>query len=697
MRPRPFKQIVAWLAVVLVSFVTLLVTLGSPCLFGRQLKVGDICGEDISASRRVNVVDLEKTQKQKESLRRSIMPVFKHASGADERTLTLFNEKADEVKTRLHDPHGQPVIQELAADELDRWQSDTTKSLEKFLSTTRLYPDESAEVWKRQFYEYLPDTMRPGVRNATAVLVAGLLNANMVVDDAATQRRVNAVLAHAQPVTRVLEGGAVVVHRGDVLTAEQMKALQALHVSSTRDVNNLMGTGVALVCAFALFGVFLHTYAPHFFYSPGAIGLMATICVLTSSAAAFIGHQYPQYIPLPATVLTLSIFFGRRISAILTLLVLVFLKVADLIADPELIALGSSAGVALAVTISRRKDLLVVGLVIGFVQALGYLFATILWQTSIDVPSLLTELFLHLLGGVTSAILAMGTLPILETMFGLETHFRIAELTEPDQPLLQQLQENAPGTYQHSLAVANLSEAGARAIGADTVLVRAGAMYHDIGKMVKPKFFIENQLGAANPHDQMQPEDSRARVLAHVTDGLELARKYKLPQAIQDFIPEHQGTTVMAYFYHKACLRDGVENVTITDYRYPGPKPHSRESAIVMLADVSEAVTHSMRDPSQEEVDEAIAAVFKARWEDGQFSESGLTAGELEAVKKAFVHVWRTLHHERLKYPSTTTGRMPVPPADLSKVQPAHPAAGDPSETAPAAVAESDGPGGCCG
>jgi hypothetical protein len=210
--------------------------------------------------------------------------------------------------------------------------------------------------------------------------------------------------------------------------------------------------------------------------------------------------------------------------------------------------------------------------------------------------------------------------------------------------------------------VANLAEAGAKAIGADINLVRAGAMYHDIGKMVTPRYFIENQLGDKNPHDEIPPEDSRARVLAHVTNGLALAHRHGLPKKIQDFIPEHQGTTIMAYFYHKACLRDGVQNVNDNDYRYPGPKPQSKETAIVMLADVSEAVTHSLRDPSQQDVETAIGNVFQARWDDGQFSESELSSDELEKVKQAFARVWRTLHHERLKYPATTTGRMPVPP-----------------------------------
>jgi putative nucleotidyltransferase with HDIG domain len=279
-------------------------------------------------------------------------------------------------------------------------------------------------------------------------------------------------------------------------------------------------------------------------------------------------------------------------------------------------------------------------------------------------------LSLEFLGGLSSCIVAIGSMPFLENMFGMVTQFRLAELTDPTQPLIRQLEENAPGTYQHSLAVANLAEAGARAIGGDVNLARAGSLYHDIGKMVRPRYFIENQLGDRNPHDAMTPEESRDRVLAHVTDGVALAEKYALPRVVQDFIPQHQGTTLMAYFYHKACMRDGIENVDQSFYRYPGPRPQSKEAAIVMLADVSEAVTHSLKDPTMEEVESSMATVFKARWDDGQFTESTLTLDELERVKKAFVRVWRTLHHDRLKYPSTTTGRMPIPPENPPRVQP---------------------------
>jgi len=367
--------------------------------------------------------------------------------------------------------------------------------------------------------------------------------------------------------------------------------------------------------------------------------------------------------------LILAIFFGRGIALAVTLPLILIIGVDKLCEAHNLVAYLVASIAAIFSYNKNRNGMITTGIFIAISMTAADLMVILISHlmspaSQLSISALGRTATLDLLGGLCSSIIAIGSLPFLENLFGMITPFRLAELTDANQPLLRRLEENAPGTYQHSLAVANLAEAGAKAISADANLVRAGALYHDIGKMVRPKYFIENQLGATNPHDSMSPEDSRARVLAHVTDGIALAQKYQLPKAIQDFIPMHQGTTLMAYFYHKACLRDGQEKVDAGFYRYPGPKPNTKETAIVMLADVSEAVTHSMRDPSQEEVEIALAKVFQNRWDDGQFADTNMTYDEMTKVREGFCRVWRTLHHERLKYPATTTGKMPIAPEE---------------------------------
>jgi putative nucleotidyltransferase with HDIG domain len=551
------------------------------------------------------------------------------------------------------------------AKDFNSWKVELDKSVNRFLQIAYLYEGADKKEWQNMVYEFLPDSWTKAMREQSAKLISLSLVPNVIIDQNATDKKINRILKTTSPATKEINVGSKIVKKGEIITEDQARALNVLGIRETRDMNFVLLMATALLAAFASFGVFLYTIEPKHFFSPASLSLMATVGVITCGIASFVGDEFPQFVPVPAMALVLSVIFGRRISIVLTLLMILFLKVSDLLDDAQLVAFGAASGMAIGASINKRKDLMTTGFLFGLLQAVGYFAAVMLGNMSAPIVDVGRQFALQVLGGLSSCIVAIGSLPFLESIFGMVTPFRVTELTEADQPLLRQLEENAPGTYQHSLAVANLAESGAKSIGANVGLVRAGAMYHDIGKMVTPRFFIENQLGDRNPHDYISPEESRARVLAHVTNGLLLAQKHNIPKAVQAFIPEHQGTTIMAYFYHKACLRDGVANVHESDYRYPGPKPQTRETAIVMLADVSEAVTHTLKDPSEEEVEQSIGAVFKARWDDGQFSESGLTHEELEKVKKAFVRVWRTLHHERLKYPATTTGRMPVPPVNI--------------------------------
>lgn len=668
-------EIFLWVSVVVVSFIAVIFSLSAPHLFGLPLKPGTIAPFDLVSTGNVEVVDDKLTRDQQEDIRRHTLPVFQHSAQRDDEMLSRLRREIDLVKQEQAHPGSINVedqkeltsLKVLAKDlkpaDLDPWSNDLQAAAKRFLGSATIYPGSHAERLASNFSEFLPEKWSPTVRRETSALVATkVLDSNIVIDEDATRIKIEKALAEAKPVTKDVAPGTVIAKHGETITPVQFEVLQKLGITKVQDWSTIAGIAAALLAAFGLFGVYLHTFEQKWFFSPSAIGLMSTVCVVTCGIATFAGQQYPQFIPLPAAALVLSVIFGRRLSLILTTLLIIFLSLGDVIEGPHLVALTAASAMALANKINKRKDLMVAGFLIGLVQAIGYFTAVILGKMPDTPINFGSELALQVLGGLSSAIVAMGSLPFLESLFGMLTPFRIAELTAADHPLLRQLEENAPGTYQHSLAVANLAEAGARSIGCNVNLVRAGAIYHDIGKMVTPRFFIENQLGDKNPHDFIPPEESRARVLAHVTNGLELAQKYGLPDQVQAFIPEHQGTTIMAYFYHKACMRDGKDKVNEMDYRYPGPKPQTRESAIVMLADVSEAVTHSMKDPSQEEVEQAMSNVFKARWDDGQFNESSLTHDELDKVRKAFVRVWRTLHHDRLKYPSTTTGRMPVPP-----------------------------------
>lgn len=658
------------------SFLALTLALGAPYIFGHRLKQGEVADRDFIASQRALVVDVSGTEHAREMAREQTLPVFSRDEAANVRILAKINRTlADLSAGKTGEGSLPPAVASIGA---EQWRQQAEASVNRFLDCEDLLPGHHGQ-WPHELIEFLPQGWEPALRQQTAQLLAGDLEPNVIVDRNATEQAIKESVAHTKAVKKEIDVGRLIVARGEVLSADDISVLDQLGINYVRDFDKLGGVVVSLLVAFCLFAIYLSRFEPEFFCTPSALALMGTVGVVTCGIAAGVGREYPAFVPLPAAALCLSVVFGKRTAMVLAILLVVFLRLSDLLDTPHLVALAAASAVAFGANITRRNELMFTGVLIGIVQAIAYFFVAVFGGKAGSAVGVGGELAANLLGGLSSSIVAIGSLPFLEILFGILTPFRIAELSEPDQPLLRQLEENAPGTYQHSLAVANLAEAGAKAINVNVNLVRAGAMYHDIGKMVTPKYFIENQLGGKNPHDEIPPEDSRSRVLAHVTNGLQLALKYGLPKQIQAFIPEHQGTTIMAYFYHKACLRDGPANVKENDYRYPGPKPQTKETAIVMLADVSEAVTHSLHDPTQQEVEAAIGNVFKARWDDGQFTESTLTEPELNKVRDAFARVWRTLHHERLKYPSTTTGRMPVPPqyAELAS-QPGNGGHGEP-------------------
>lgn len=255
-----------------------------------------------------------------------------------------------------------------------------------------------------------------------------------------------------------------------------------------------------------------------------------------------------------------------------------------------------------------------------------------------------------LFNGFISTILTIGLLPIFESVFDVTTDITLLELSDLNHPLLKRLSLEAPGTYHHSIIVGNLAEAGAKAIGANTLLARVGAYYHDIGKVEKPEYFVENQMGAKSKHERLTPSMSALILESHVKEGAEMAEEVNLPQAVIDFIRQHHGTTVMSYFYNKA-LEQGAGQDLKDEYRYPGPKPRSKETAIVMLADAVEAAARTLEDPKPARIKSLIKKIIDSKLQAGELSDSNLTFKDLSAVEQAFLPVLISIFHPRVEYP----------------------------------------------
>jgi putative nucleotidyltransferase with HDIG domain len=362
-------------------------------------------------------------------------------------------------------------------------------------------------------------------------------------------------------------------------------------------------------------------------------------------------HLNPYLNPLVACGVLLTVFVNVRVALIISLpgglLLSLFPGHGSL--DTLVALLGAAIAIYTVSRVRQRYDLFRGGLFASLISAWVVMGLSLMnglpWETwSVQAGS-------ALLSGLGSSILVVGVLPVLEDIFGITTTFKLLELASPSQPLLRELQFKAPGTYHHSILVGNLAEAAAEAIGADALLVRVGSYYHDIGKTKRPSFFIENQLGMANQHDRISPRLSALVITAHVKEGLEMAREHKLPAIIQDFIATHHGTSLVSYFYHQAVQSEGPKQVQEEHFRYPGPRPRTRETGIVMLADGVEASCRTLKVPTPDQIESMVRKIIDKRLADGELSEAPLTLQEIEKIQMAFVRVLSGLFHQRIEYP----------------------------------------------
>ncbi|MCH7835494.1 MAG: HDIG domain-containing protein [Chloroflexi bacterium] len=319
--------------------------------------------------------------------------------------------------------------------------------------------------------------------------------------------------------------------------------------------------------------------------------------------------------------------------------------------------LGGLVGIFAVHRAERLNRYLVAGGVVTFVSFIVLLSFWLL-SGGRDAVDPVWMIFAASLGGFLSAVIVVGATVILGLMFGITTRMQLMELAQLNHPLLRRLQEQAPGTFHHSVIVGNLAERAADQVDADSLLVRVGCYFHDIGKVAKPVYYIENQIQGENPHDKLTPAASAKMVADHVYTGLELAKRHRIPAQVRAFIPEHHGTRLVTYFYRKAASEDATTDPE--KFRYPGPRPQSRETAIVMLADSVEAVVRSSRDRSVERVDSLVEAVIAERVTEGQLDECDLTLRDLKTISESFKATLRGVYHPRIEYPAPTAAERPA-------------------------------------
>ncbi|TYR82818.1 HD family phosphohydrolase [Priestia megaterium] len=298
----------------------------------------------------------------------------------------------------------------------------------------------------------------------------------------------------------------------------------------------------------------------------------------------------------------------------------------------------------------RKSHVLQAGLIVALVNVIVSFSIIFIKNGQLGTVELGYYSMMAMASGIIAAVLAIGLLPFFESGFGILSTMKLIELSSPNHPLLRKILTETPGTYHHSVMVANLSEAACETIGANGLLARVGAYYHDIGKTKRPQYFIENQMNITNPHDQLDPKVSKNIIIAHATDGSEILRKHKFPKEIIEIAEQHHGTTLLKYFYHKA-LEQTDEKVNEQDYRYPGPKPQSKEAAVICIADSVEAAVRSMPNPTPAKIEGLVRSIIKDRLQDEQLIECDLTLKELELVRQALCETLNGIFHSRIEYP----------------------------------------------
>ncbi|MDH7498574.1 MAG: HDIG domain-containing protein, partial [Syntrophomonadaceae bacterium] len=311
---------------------------------------------------------------------------------------------------------------------------------------------------------------------------------------------------------------------------------------------------------------------------------------------------------------------------------------------------GGSVGVFRMSQLSQTSDLARSGLHVALGNA-ATVVATGLLAGTMDAQQLGVGSLLGVLNGFLSTVLVIGLLPYLESAFSITSMIKLLELSNPNQELLRRLLVEAPGTYHHSILVGNLAEAAAQAVGAQPLLVRVGAYYHDIGKLKRPYFFVENQMSFENPHDKIAPSLSALIITSHIKDGVEMAHQARLPRVIVDFIEQHHGTSLVKYFYSRALEEDAERRVSEESFRYEGPKPQSKEAAIVMLADAVEAAVRSLAEPTPNKVEAMVRSIIRDKLNDRQLEECELTFRDLDVIAESFLKTLGGIYHTRVEYP----------------------------------------------
>ncbi|MDD4171726.1 MAG: HDIG domain-containing protein [Syntrophomonas sp.] len=488
---------------------------------------------------------------------------------------------------------------------------------------------------------------------------------NMIYNQEATEKAIQEAQDAVQPVHKNVKVGEVIVREGDRVTAEQISVLEQLGIQRTKSYSlTLLGLAAFVLIGLWLVREYLRRYHKDIIENNKLMLLLGLIVVLVVLIARFltaiqiaerpeINAMAGYLAPVAAGSMLIAILIDNRLAYFITMIMALLVGLLtenNQLAYVTAAFVSGTVGVYRVTRLSQSGDLAKAGFYIAIANVVAILTMTLI-SGNTTVSVVLVGILLGVISGILSAILMIGALPYLESGFSITSMIRLLELSNPNHVLLKRLLLEAPGTYHHSLMVGNLAEASAEAIGANPLLVRVGAYYHDIGKIKRPDYFVENQRGFDEPHNKIAPALSALIIISHVKEGVELAQEARLPQVIIDFIAEHHGTSLAKYFYNQAIEEEGEGMVSEDSFRYEGPKPQTKEVALVMLADAVEAAVRSLPNPNVDNIRAMVRKIIRDKLNDRQLEECDLTFKDLDVLADSFCKVLEGVYHKRIEYP----------------------------------------------
>lgn len=691
------------LAAVLFALLTTAIVALDHILPGRNtiatLNIGEIAPEDIRAPISITYVSDVLTDQRREAATAGVSAIYAPPDpNVARQQIQLLQQIIEYIDNVRRDPYGT----------LDQKLRDlstiTSLTLDASIAQSILQMDE--ETWRSvagEMVNVLERVMRESIResdlavvldtmptqvsvrfnsqSATVVtaLVEDLVRPNRFPDPQATAAAQLEAANQTPSESRSFERGQIVLRAGTRIDAVDFEALQQLGLLETPNRRSEMLARAFLTSVVAAVSVGLYITRCHagILKNTRMLGLLGGLFLIALLGARLSSANGQIYLFPIAALAMIYVVITETDLAIVIVMGLSLLVGVMLNNSLEAAALVGVSGTIGALTLRRSERLnsyFFAGLMIALANTMVIaIFNPIVAQDDNNI----SLFFVYgIINGGLAAATALAGMYLITILFNLPTSLKLVELSQPSQELLQRLLREAPGTYQHSLQVANLSEQAANAVGANAELIRVAALYHDVGKILNPAFFVENQVDGINPHEGLNdPYRSADIIISHVTDGDRMARQYRLPSRIRDFIIEHHGTTLVAYFYHQALSKtDDDDSVDMDQFMYPGPKPQSRETAILMLADSCESTVRARKPSNRQEISEIVGQIFENRMRDGQLDESNLTLKDIETTRVSFVEMLQAVFHPRINYPappsrSTRTQEIPVEVATEVKAE----------------------------